>query len=421
MTRIPYRTQLRRAYLKYMVLRAIALGPPEDTDAAMQLLEEDTAILLAIEKIRYLRARDRILRFGSLDEAWQYARDPHTHHRFTQMFRVAPNSFQFILRLIQDHTVFQSQSHVPQMPVQTQLAITLYRLGRYGNGASVMDVARMAGVSEGSVELFTRRTFTAIMSYHDTFVRRLTDGEKEVEKAWVERHSGCPGWREGWLMHDGTIIPLFQKPTQNGDAYFTRKSNYGLNAQIGNVPSNLRIVDYSHGMTGSAHDASAFESTAAARFPDWIFQGNEFGWADSAYTLTARTIPVHKKPASLVPNNMRFDKAVASLRVRSEHTMGALKGRWQCLRGLRCSIASNEDHFAACNWITIAIILHNVLIDVEGVESAEEFARTYDMAEEVGNGEGGAEGVLDSVRMQNGMARRQLLIDEYIRVHYNNM
>lgn len=183
----------------------------------------------------------------------------------------------------------------------------------------------------------------------------------------------------------------------------------------------MRIVDYSHGMTGSAHDAAAFESTAAARFPDWFFKGNEFAWADSAYTLDARTIPVHKKPASLIHNNMRFDKAVASLRVRSEHTMGVLKGRWQCLRGLRRLINSNADHVSACNWITVTIILHNLVIDLEGVESAEEFAKLYDMSEEVRNEDGGAGETLDSVRMKNGMARRQLLIDEYIQTHYGDM
>jgi hypothetical protein len=33
-------------------------------------------------------------------------------------------------------------------------------------------------------------------------------------------------------MYDGTIIPLHKKPGLDGDAYYTRKSNYGLNAQV---------------------------------------------------------------------------------------------------------------------------------------------------------------------------------------------
>jgi len=33
-------------------------------------------------------------------------------------------------------------------------------------------------------------------------------------------------------MYDGTIVVLFAKPGIDGDAYFTRKSNYGLNLQV---------------------------------------------------------------------------------------------------------------------------------------------------------------------------------------------
>ena len=144
----------------------------------------------------------------------------------------------------------------------------------------------------------------------------------------------------------------------------------------------MRIVDYSHGLTGSAHDATAFKNTGAALHPDWFFSGEEFAWVDSAYGVDSRTIPVHKKPASLDPKNALFDKTVAHLRVRSEHCMGALKGRFQCLRGLRVSINSNDDHHSACQWITVAIILHNMIIDFEGNEAVEYFLPLHRAAEE---------------------------------------
>ena len=147
-----------------------------------------------------------------------------------------------------------------------------------------------------------------------------------------------------------------------------------LSLKIGNTPSNLRIVDYSHGLTGSAHDARAFEYTTAALHPNWFFEGNEFAWTDSAYTVNSRTIPIHKEPASRDCANAIFDKMVSHLQVRSEHCMGMLKGRWQCLCGLRVSIDSKEEHVAACRWITIAIILHNFIIGIEGSDAAHEFA-----------------------------------------------
>jgi hypothetical protein len=35
--------------------------------------------------------------------------------------------------------------------------------------------------------------------------------EKEKAKDWVQGFS-CPEWRDGWLMVDGTFVPLFQRP-----------------------------------------------------------------------------------------------------------------------------------------------------------------------------------------------------------------
>jgi hypothetical protein len=78
--------------------------------------------------------------------------------------------------------------------------------------------------------------------------------------------------------------------------------------QIGSVPSNLRIVDYVHGFTGSAHNATAFEHSAAVKYEDWFFDGEEFAWTDSAYGVSPRSIPVHKEPrASRLRSNAIFD------------------------------------------------------------------------------------------------------------------
>ena len=68
-------------------------------------------------------------------------------------------------------------------------------------------------------------------------------------------------------------------------------------------------------MTGSAHDAAAFQHTTAAKHPDILFNGEEFAWTDSAYAVNSHTISVHKCPASLDPANSLFDRIVAQLRV----------------------------------------------------------------------------------------------------------
>src|SRR5258705_9030145 len=74
----------------------------------------------------------------------------------------------------------------PQAPVDVQLAVTLYCMGCFGNDASLEDLARTAGCSEGAVELYTDCCFQAIESLHDIFVCPLTPEEKGKEKEWMD-------------------------------------------------------------------------------------------------------------------------------------------------------------------------------------------------------------------------------------------
>jgi len=49
---------------------------------------------------------------------------------------------------------------------------------------------------------------------------------------------------------------------------------------------NLQIIDFSYGHTGSAHDASAWESTRLALEREDLMEENEWVWADSAYPVS---------------------------------------------------------------------------------------------------------------------------------------
>ncbi|KDQ60037.1 hypothetical protein JAAARDRAFT_191464 [Jaapia argillacea MUCL 33604] len=138
--------------------------------------------------------------------------------------------------------------------VETQLAIALYRFGHYGNGAALQQVANWAGVANGTIELVTRRVITAVLqpNFLRTAVHYPTPEEKEVAKAWVEKHS-CKAWHDGWCLVDGTLVPLYDRPYWYGESYFDRKCNYSLNIQIISLP-NLQIIDFGFGFTGSTHN-----------------------------------------------------------------------------------------------------------------------------------------------------------------------
>ncbi|KIK14034.1 hypothetical protein PISMIDRAFT_117742 [Pisolithus microcarpus 441] len=206
------RPSLHEQYLHYyMLFMAFRdLHQPHMTiEEAAQQLNLHISCILAIQQTHYLQGRSSVPRAGNFHVAWEYAQSPSDYHRYTNMLHVSPTVFEVILDLIQDHPVFSNNSNNPQTPVKTQLAVTLFHMGHYGNGASLEDIARQAGISEGS--------------------------EKEAEKVWMDNHLGFRGtWRKGWAMYDGTIVVLYSKPGLNGDAYFTRKGNYGLNLQVCN-------------------------------------------------------------------------------------------------------------------------------------------------------------------------------------------
>ena len=54
------------------------------------------------------------------------------------------------------------------------------------------------------------------------------------------------------------------------------------------------------------------------------------------------------------------------IRIRSEHAIGLLKGRFQALRELRAQISSTKSHKRAIIFIRSCIILHNLILRLEG-------------------------------------------------------
>lgn len=152
---------------------------------------------------------------------------------FREILRVSPVTFDRIVDGIKDDPVFTNESNNPQLPVEEQVAIALYRFGHDGNAAGHAAVARWAGAGRGSPSLHTKCVLTAVLR-HDFMEQAVcfpTEEEKEEAKAWVEAHL-CHAWRDGWLMVDGTLIPLFDRPFWYGESYFDRKCNYSLNIQV---------------------------------------------------------------------------------------------------------------------------------------------------------------------------------------------
>lgn len=81
------------------------------------------------------------------------------------------------------------------------------------------------------------------------------------------------------------------------------------------------------------------------------------------------------RPEKDTPDNTKFNYHVSKVRIRSEHCMGFIKGRWSSLRGLRVQINEPLHIQFASLWITSCIVLHTFAMRYEsGLElSTDEF------------------------------------------------
>ncbi|MBW0556058.1 hypothetical protein O181_095773 [Austropuccinia psidii MF-1] len=77
--------------------------------------------------------------------------------------------------------------------------------------------------------------------------------------------------------------------------------------------------------------------------PHLFFDKGQYLLADSAYPLTETLIPSFKAPMSNTQINTEFNFCLARARVRNEHVIGILKGRWASLRELRLKLNDKDD------------------------------------------------------------------------------
>ena len=77
--------------------------------------------------------------------------------RFKSMTRCSHPQFQQLLSMIQGDPIFHDKNH-RQLPVAVQLAVTLYRVGSYGQAASIRNIGTLFGLGDGStITRITRR------------------------------------------------------------------------------------------------------------------------------------------------------------------------------------------------------------------------------------------------------------------------
>ncbi|KAJ7660004.1 hypothetical protein B0H17DRAFT_954421 [Mycena rosella] len=182
---------------------------------------------------RYEQPRDTLPRGPSYLHHVLMALKAGRPDHFRQNLRVSPITFDALVAALEDDPVFANNSNHPQLSVEQQVAVALFRFGHNGNTASMQAVGNWAGLGNGTIHLITWRVMTAVLrpGFMQNAVRMLTHEEKEKAKQWVHKKL-YRAWRDGWCFVDGTLVPLDQRPTWYGESYFDRKCNYSLNIQV---------------------------------------------------------------------------------------------------------------------------------------------------------------------------------------------
>ncbi|EFP82451.2 uncharacterized protein PGTG_08407 [Puccinia graminis f. sp. tritici CRL 75-36-700-3] len=302
---------------------------------------------------------------------------------FKQAVRTTKDGFLWLLDRIRHHPIFYSNSPRPQLPIPHQLALTLERLGSNGNGASVGRFSRNLSVGRGTVIKVSRRVIQAINEVSTNYIvwpnkeRRAEISEVMTEEGF----EGCIGFV------DGTTIPLHQRPGLDGEVYWDRKKQYSINCQV-ICDCDRFITSFMTGWPGTCGDSLVFKNMKVHLEPDRFFDPGQYLIADSAYALSMTTIPAYKSPLSKINRNTEFNYCLAKSRVRNEHTIGILKGRWASLQQLRLSLYTPQHMVEIIRWINCCVALHNMLAHLG--DSWDELATPNDN-DEPGDSEGNHE------------------------------
>ena len=299
-----------------------------------------------------------------IDDALSYQSYNYNDAEFLFLFRITRDSFFLFLEEMKTKDAFKNvkskTSH--QRPVAFQLLVFLYRIGREGKAGGCDDVGQFFGIAKGSVKNYVRRTVLALLEMEEEVVYWPDASQrKEIRKRLI-----AYGFRHCVGIIDGTLIILDNRPQAYHECYFSRKSFYSLNVMIICDDKN-RVLYYNAGWPGSTHDNRVFRNSDIFTNREDYFSEYEYLLGDSAYSSSSVMVQSFKKEAAqaVLPGNKGFfNTALAQVRICSEHCIGMLKGRFQCMKRNNIKLKHDKQEVKELvELIGACIIMHNLLIN----------------------------------------------------------
>ena len=241
-------------------------------------------------------------------------------------------------------------------PIDKYIAL-LITLKRLGTNASFESIALYLGVSVGSAARCVDRMTKAIIDAFEVEIRlpRNTQECAAAAKQFVEQTDTRLRGVIGSL--DGTHFRWTPRAfAEYLSTYFNRKM-YRSVLGIAVVDAALRFRFFATGWPGSTHDSPAASSSGLyEHLADYVPPGY-FIVADAAFAQSNRVVTPFRFNGLTSQPRRRFNYHLSKARVQVERAFGQLKGRWRCLRDLKCDLV-NFGRIA-----TTCAILHNICIN----------------------------------------------------------
>jgi DDE superfamily endonuclease len=277
-------------------------------------------------------------------------------------FRMSRECFRLLVVELKDHPNFHrmdSHGSIPR-PAEHQLLVLLKYFGSEGNSASGYNIGAFFGISIGAAEACRLSALQALLTLEDrTYFWPDHEERKQIANRIRDTYlfPNCVG------LIDGTLLPLATRPLLHGENYLSRKRFYAI-VMLVVCDDKSRIIYYHVGWPGSVHDNRVWRTCNLFKKCALMFSPKEYLLGDSAFTASDIMIPPFKSaPGSeLSGNYAAFNTLLAKPRVKSEHCIGLLKGRFPFLRGIRMVLGNKLHMKRIIDHVRAAVILHNFMI-----------------------------------------------------------
>lgn len=280
---------------------------------------------------------------------------------FKDRFRINRETFDFILREIEDSLIKEPTNCNPEpMSPAMQLAVCLYRLA---HGCSFATVADLFAISKPTACVtFNKVCRVIVRTLYDRVVimpQSRTEWKEELRGFLENWEFPCVGAWDGFHVYVSTHIKN----------YFSFKKRYSV-TNMGLIGHNKRFLWAAVGAPGSTHDSRLLKSCAiydkieeGTVMPNRMMRLPDCGTipfttvGDSAFPRRNWLLKPYNENTCREAKKKYFNKRLCSARVVSEHAYGMLKGRWRFLyKKTECKL-SNIQHV-----IMAGITLHNICI-----------------------------------------------------------